>query len=69
MQAARALPCALCWAPAGTACQPGADHLGRYIDAYANGQLSRPDMTAVLEAAEVIVKWRMVAAQDVAVTS
>jgi hypothetical protein len=60
--AARVLPCPLCWAASGTPCQrdPEADHLARYLDAYANGAISRRDMAAVFDAAEIISKWRLV---------
>ena len=63
VEAARVLPCPLCWAAPVTPCQrgPEADHLGRYLDAYANGAISRRDMAAVFDAAEVISKWRLVA--------
>jgi hypothetical protein len=62
--AARLLPCSLCWAPAGAPCQraPEGDHLARYLDAYRNGRISRPDMTAVFAAAEVITTYRIVPA-------
>jgi len=64
VEAARMLPCALCWAPAGTPCQrtPEGDHLGRYADAFADGRISRPDMAAVFAAAGVITKWRLITA-------
>jgi hypothetical protein len=64
VQAARVLPCSLCWAAPGTPCQrdPENDHLARYLDAYANGKISRKDMAAVFDAAEVISKWRLVPA-------
>jgi hypothetical protein len=68
VDAARMLPCSLCWAASGTPCQqsPEADHLARYLDAYANGKISRKDMTAVFAAAEVITAYRLVTAAAVA---
>ncbi len=70
VQAARLLPCSLCFAAPQVPCMqvPGreADHLARYLDAYANGKISRKDMAAVFEAAEVITAYRLVTAAAVA---
>jgi hypothetical protein len=48
--AVRARQCPLCETPPGIPCQPkpSGDHLARYLDAYAAGQLTRAYMAMVL---------------------
>lgn len=50
--AARARLCPVCGTEPGTRCQPGGDHLGRYLDAFNAGELPRAGMQAAVAAAE-----------------
>jgi hypothetical protein len=61
-EAARARHCPLCQTPPGTPCQrkPQGDHLARYLDAYAAGQLTREYLAAVLDELVVITRWGIV---------
>jgi hypothetical protein len=60
-QAALGRPCSLCQAAPGTPCQakPPGDHLARYLDAYAAGQLTRAYFAAVLGELVVITHSRI----------
>jgi hypothetical protein len=58
-QAARMQPCSVCFARPGTPCVavPVRDHLARFLDAHANGAISRAAMATVLARIVVIAKW------------
>jgi hypothetical protein len=66
--AVRARQCPLCEAPEGRPCQdkPAGDHLARYLDAYAAGQLTKAYMGAVLGEFVVIDRCAVVSAAGVA---
>lgn len=56
LEAARGLPCSLCYAPAGAPCRsdPDRDHLGRYCEAEANGKITRPQLAVIVDGLAVI---------------
>ena len=57
-QAARMQPCAVCFARPGRPCRtaPDRDHLARFLDAHANGKITRHGMCGVLDRIEVLTK-------------
>jgi hypothetical protein len=61
-QAARGRQCPLCGARPHRPCQrkPPGDHLGRYLDAYTAGQLTRAYMAMVLGELVVIHRAAMI---------
>jgi len=56
VEAARFLPCGFCYAPAGTPCRtgPDRDHFARYVEAEADGNLTRAQLTRVMDRLAVI---------------
>jgi hypothetical protein len=61
-QAARLRRCPICDTRPGTPCQakPAADHLGRFLDAYTAGQLSREYLSAVVGELVVITTAQLI---------
>jgi hypothetical protein len=61
-QGARLRRCPICDTPPGTPCQakPAADHLGRFLDAYTAGQLSREYLSAVVGKLVVITTAQLI---------